>query len=990
MNMRQFLKAVWPPSGHYCVATPFTPPGAKKPTYAHKVFNTINEVVQFAEWKRDTIDLYFAVHTLKEPFTLDMSRTNYKTGQPGAKEYRTHANMAEGRVFFFDLDVGDPTTSAFKYATQGDALAALQSFVFNTCLPDPLVVSSGGGVHVYWRLPTPIPSAEWRGYAKQLHHVAQSLALRVDPSRTADQSSVLRIVGTFNLKKGQKRPVVILHEGEETPNADFLAQLQKLSKEYHGPLPRHAHPAAGQPDADPGALGSNLGPLPYDGPKVTGEQVIEACSVLKSFADAQGNVDEPLWYGSLGAFAYVVDGLEVCQRLSSGHPDYNPEDTERKVEQFKSKAAGPTSCEKLASLFGGIDCQSCPNKHLGKNPLVIAHKLQQLVAAPAPVIAPTVATITQLIEPPHPYKRVVAGIVMTGRDDTGQLHHEIIVPYDLFPYEAYDSTENESGFSNWCVNLPHVGQRTFKVLNTCLYDKKQLHLLLMDRGIYLASKYIGKVLDYMVAYIRALRDAQAARIQFDHLGWTEGHKHFVIGGRFLDEAGAEHTCTLSQQSRNAEAFMTHVGTLQDQVRAMEFYNKPEYLPHQYMICSGIGAPMFYTTGQGGVILNASGDSGASKSTALNAIGSLWGHPYKYVINGTEGGATKNFRMEQAVTLANLPVCVDEITQMDPDEAREMALGVSQRTGRSWMTQTRQMRTTRAFLKATVMITSGNSSLHQLINANTISGIAGSMRVLEMYIEKADRRLKPLADQFMRDLVENHGHIGPEYMRRIIPIREKMEELGQKAMASVDKQFDMDTSERFHSAQISNALVNGQMAYNMGLLPFKIEPIKEWLAQVQIPYMRGIIKAEVEAQSSLSVLTNYLEAIHGNMIMTNSDISGNIDNPIEIIRGPLAAHFDMTARVIYARRDHFREWCERRGHNFVRVIAEMRNDGVITHADVKRTLGGSTSYAKARVACFEVNLKHPLVAATNLPGAPVRNNVTPLNVVTKPKQKADQS
>ena len=60
--------------------------------------------------------------------------------------------------------------------------------------------------------------------------------------------------------------------------------------------------------------------------------------------------------------------------------------------------------------------------------MVIAHKLQQLVAAPAPVIAPTVTTITQLIEPPHPYKRVVAGIVMTGRDDTGQLYHEIIVP----------------------------------------------------------------------------------------------------------------------------------------------------------------------------------------------------------------------------------------------------------------------------------------------------------------------------------------------------------------------------------------------------------------------------------------------------------------------------------------------------------------------------------------------------------------------------------
>ena len=72
---------------------------------------------------------------------------------------------------------------------------------------------------------------------------------------------------------------------------------------------------------------------------------------------------------------------------------------------------------------------------------------------------------------------------------------------------------------------------------------------------------------------------------------------------------------------------------------MQFYNQHEYLKHQFMFLMGLAAPLFHATGHAGVVVNASGESGGSKSTALYAAASFWGDPEGYVVNGTNVGST---------------------------------------------------------------------------------------------------------------------------------------------------------------------------------------------------------------------------------------------------------------------------------------------------------------------------------------------------------------
>ena len=65
MDTRAFLEAVWPASGVYCLAAPFTIPGTTTQTYAHRTFTSITDAVAWIS-RMDGVNVFFAVHTLKQ------------------------------------------------------------------------------------------------------------------------------------------------------------------------------------------------------------------------------------------------------------------------------------------------------------------------------------------------------------------------------------------------------------------------------------------------------------------------------------------------------------------------------------------------------------------------------------------------------------------------------------------------------------------------------------------------------------------------------------------------------------------------------------------------------------------------------------------------------------------------------------------------------------------------------------------------------------
>lgn len=132
---------------------------------------------------------------------------------------RKAENAVGATGFWVDIDCGvAKAAKGAGYATCDDASLALGRFCSDAGLPQSThIVSSGGGLHVYWVLDSRICRETWQGYARLLKDLTKALGFLVDHCRTADIASVLRVPGTLNYKYNPPRPVVLLHAA-----ADFI------------------------------------------------------------------------------------------------------------------------------------------------------------------------------------------------------------------------------------------------------------------------------------------------------------------------------------------------------------------------------------------------------------------------------------------------------------------------------------------------------------------------------------------------------------------------------------------------------------------------------------------------------------------------------------------------------------------------------------------------------------------------------------------------
>lgn len=966
MNMREFLTAVWPDEGPYCIATPYTIPRTETVTYAHHVTETINDAVKFARGKRETTNLFFAIHTLRHAKVWNPAKKNRKTGETGAYEVRTHANMKAARAFFFDLDVGRTTDQTTKYATREDALSDLARFLFLTGLPDPLVTSSGGGFHVYWRIADALDSLTWKVTAARLHGLARHCGMRHDPMRTTDQSSVLRIAGTYNLKTDTRRPVEVLHQGVETANAAFIKQVKVLAAR-HNVTDNVAQPRPALTGPHPGVVIPNNTRVAYSGKVSTMRELYDACEHVRDYVTARGNVTEPAWYSTIGLIQFVKDGPAYVHRLSRGHTGYSPASTDAKLAQYNANSDGPPTCATMDAKCGGGACARCPVAGRGANPLIITQQVSKSSPATAP---PTISlAVSQavpaasLIDPPKPYTRTKKStiIVTKWKDNpsgSGPKVSEdtVIVPYDMFPIAAFKRTKIEPAFSTWVVGLPHEGQMIFDITAKGVIDQRQLAAELADHGVHIDPRNLPEVRNFMVAYIRALQETQRSNQQFDHLGWTQDRSKFVLPKKVLSTDGTEQPAVLSAIAKPAEQWIKQRGNIAAQVQAMKFYASDEYFPSQFAVLCSLASVLFCYTDLGGVIVSLYGDSGGSKSSTLYAGASLWGPPTQYVLDATQDGSTVNARNDQVTTLANLPVFHDEMTTMTPETAKDFALHISQFREKTRMKSDATIRPSRSEDKSLIAVVSTNMSLYQMLSINNTAGVAGSMRVFEIMMPLVDRTQKPQADAFISAINENCGWIGETFLRGIITSMPAVAQAVRNFRAKFDLKYNIAGSERFWSAVIAAVVIAGRIAVRSGLLAFDMTKLLDWIVNVQLPHMRGIITEEVDQSEPIGVIANYLEHINGDIIrVSHKSAVGNTAFAEHTPLRELKAHLEIEAGMIYVRKDAFRSWCIRDSRNPLSVLNALVAQKIVTRPNVKYVLGRGTPLAKARTTCFAIDI-----------------------------------
>lgn len=1010
MTPGKFLRLIWPTTGFYCIAHPIKIPGQTVVPYRHHVFGTISEAVTHVAEQAESQDVFFAVLSLAQEKVWNAEKVDYKTGLKGAWSTRIGHNMLASRCLFWDLDVG---TEANKYPTQRDALAALVDFLKTTGMPMPMLLSSGGGVHVYWLFDQDMPVAQWSDLAFNLRQLGERLGVKLDPTRTLDVTSVLRVPGTFNWKNDGRRPVRVLEPEEgKQPNITPVAALSQIISDA---LIR----AGGTPGAAPAKY---VAPPPADpdlpqqgftdfGPPPTLDDVMTACASIRQTVLSQldpkqfVDLDNGAWYrGLIGVISHVEDGDNWCRKLTDMYPRDNA-DIEAKLLQQKPYA--PARCETLQQYMPWKDtpCLTCKfrNDPSVPNPLAAARKG---VSAPPPMatsaapssagssaappppppsallLAPSPQVMSILLpNPPKPYERLkTGGIALTRTDKDGNESSSVILSHDLYPVKRLVNSEISQEQQVWRAQLPRVGMREFTIDADTLYDMRKFTVALSNNGIYPNKADLPALQDYMVAYISQLQKDIDADSQTTHLGWTDEYRQFVLPEITMHSDGSVKASSLTTGAKNAAQFITKKGTLQAQVSLLAFYDHDEYMANQFAILASLGSIIFHATGQHGVVVNMSGESGASKSTTLYTLASLWADPALWPINGTNRGATPNARAQRIATNANLPTPVDEITHIPVKEAQDLVMNVTQPGHRLRLQTDGSERKVTDNYKSAIMISTANSSLHNLLSIDNAAGTAGSMRVFEMKMMAQNVHTKDEADEFLRQIKLNFGHVGEVFVRFVIMNLAAVEKRVQQVVREIDRDAKTSSAERFWSAVIAVVLVSAEIAQVLRIAPYDVEKLRRWAVDKQIPYMRGVIKEEY--RDPLAVLTDYIAEKHGNIVMidkatslgTNTNGGQAIGNSAFAVNKPMGAllgHYDMKAGVLYLLKQGFKDHCNRIGASASRFIEELHllrgGDAqtpprrVVTERSIRRTLGAGTDLAKGQSWVFAVDMNHPEVS-----------------------------
>lgn len=922
MNTIEFLRRIWPATGLYVVARLLSK------GFRHTTCTSIEEAAGYiANYDASGVPTYHACAAYREREIV--------TKRPNGEEWhqvRTHSNARALKCFFLDLDV--EAGNEKKFSTQEEALNALVDFCNATSLPIPMIVSSGGGIHVYWTLTHEILPETWKQTAQGLKALCVAHKFKADGACTGDLARVLRPVGTANRKQAAPRAVELVADAPDVDFAGFAASVALAT----GRAGAKVVDAVRKPTAATEEINAAFA-VQKDFPPCSGLKVADRCAQLARMRDTRGNIPEPHWYAGIQLLCHATEGDVLIHQWSNGYAKYSEEETNRKIIQIRSQGLGPTLCTTFADRNPG-GCDGCP--FLGKisSPAQLGTFVQP---AATPIVQTEVAgkLIEVTLPPvPPPYTRGEKGGIYVELE--GITHK--IYEYDCYPTElAYDE---QLGYETMRMRhwLPMEGWRECVLRSALLASPKDFETSLRDNHIQPLVR--NQMAMYADSYIRKIREQTKMRKLFKAQGWKNEDTEFVLGDRLyrkgeIVQAGFSH---------GAKGFLEHIrsaGSI-EQWRALTcIFDTPGLEAHAFMLLTAFAAPLLKLDARQGFTVSALGDTGVGKSTMGKFLASVYGHPDQTWIKRND---TALARLQRIGAYYSLPVYMDEVTTITPKELRDLVYTVSTGKGRDSMRQDYTLR--EGVEWATILVTSTNDSLQSKLQLEKANAEAESMRLFEFRFPRV-AAFTDVAAIVHTALADNYGVAGPLYIQHLVNNRDRIKsELGT-AMTRAEKFFGMDPKERFWSQAVAFTLYAGQLARDAGLIDFDSERLRPWLLQ-ETQRMRGVVAETVVG--CVAVLADYLnEHIGERLVITkiNAGMGATGQRP----NRELSSRYEKDVNMLYVSRKHIKQYLDEHHFDYTRTRDDLIARGILISADSKKVLGAGTDQTGGQTPCWKIRTNH---------------------------------
>lgn len=898
-----FFSSTLPDQGNYCIGLLSSTGGFK-----HRWFDDKERAYSFAlEMDKQGETVYYAQGSFNEP-------TN-----------RKGENAAYFRSYFLDVDCG--AEKPFK--TQAEGAAAIKVFCEAAKLPMPTVINSGTGLYCFWRVAHDLPAEGWVRVARTLKGLCEALKFEVDPVRTADRSSVLRPVGATNRKNGAARTVRIVYEAPVLDTKAFVSSIilaarnNKVSvKDFEAPAPQ---------------INSEF-QLEMSGEKPSAHRIADKCAQVRLMRDSRGDLPEPLWYALIGLLKNTIESPEIIHEWSTGHADYSESATDRKIEQHKVHA---TTCHYLHSI-NPDGCMGCPNHGKINSPWRLG------LAEPKPV--ELTDPKSQAHESPLPagFSRTDKGIMY----DDGEGPVLNVFPYDIYPVKL---TQDETlGQEIMCLRAkdPHTGWFDVTFRTALLHDAKQLLMCLADQGVH---PYYGKneralFMALLSGYMQQLKDDRRKVVLSQQMGWVEepdGSQAFVLGDRLISKRGVE-VVGIAKQADSVVKSITKSGSLEKWSAATKILDKEGLEPWAFTLAAlGFGSPLMKFTGYKGSMLSMVGKSGLGKTAMGWWSLSIWGNPEKLQMIQRD---TQNATVARMSLYNNLPLFIDEITNIKQEVLSDLAYQITQGRDKHTLTRNRQERS--ALTWATIGAASSNKSLVDILGGYKSDASAEINRVFEYEFPSGVVFDGVTA---YRTVMHNYGHAGEAYVQYLVEHQDEHAEALLKVQKGIEMMAGCRPEERFWAITAACALYGASIAKKLGMFDVDLTRLTRWVV-VAINKMRGV--KEEAVVDSTSWLGTFLSK-HSNCMMVCRHMKDGMYQVVVPPRGPLYIRKDEDTGTVWISRDLLKRELMAGSASYHKMKQEMAASRALLSDNKRVVLGKGTEYAGMAEICWEIDLKNPV-------------------------------
>jgi len=938
MNTEDFLRLIWPDGEHFFVVE-----ATDKGMLHHHVTGVVAAARKIAAKNANqNSNLYHALASFKQAVYVDAK---------GKKRRRTQDNVDKLKCFWVDLDCKGKGTD---YPDQITAAKDVLRFCAETQLPKPTFISSGYGLHAYWVLDESIDASTWTATALRFETTLDAYEVKHDTSCTTDSARILRPVGTHNRKPGMKdKEVALLGAIQPCVSLETFSSCLGAAVPMVVPAFQTADlslNAAAEVEYAPSSL----------------REILKECELIKDLAIRGGDVPEPLWHKSLGLAKHTIEKGSAIHIFSHKYAGYSAAETEAKAAAWE---AGPTTCEVLARAASKVlpnHCKAC--KHSGniKSPIQLGYsKILMIEAA-------TVQTATGFIETSVEVSALPLSMHDKFKWENEKLWRNILdkdasktTGKDAFSWVAFcDFLFYPSGYYKdvaakhqmiWTLREREGVYKEFELTGGALGAGGQpLFKELGENSVTSMTGGKNNMEAYLTHWANELKKSSVGTETFMRFGW-HGDR-FLHGDTMYNPDGTTTKVRVGGDAADMVADIAPTGTLDEWKELIDTaYNNSGDEPFQFILGLGFGSILMPFMGVGGgvVVSAVSYGTGKGKTTAIRNAFGIYGNPNEDThVTLSRSSTTHKGIFAVAGKLHNLPMIVDELTNIDGMEASEVVYTYSQGQPRVRLTSTGKM-AAKVEGWSGVMLQSSNKSLISIISGAKPGADAEIARIIEFDCSVAKTLPKHKADVVFKGLKENYGVAAGPYLGWVVTHLDEVKEMLVKTQCMLDSRFGFSGENRFWSAGYTVGVVGLIIAKRVGLVAFDVPGSVRWCGQ-QVTDMA--IEVSSATSTPAECFSRMLTSLAPGIIVTDTEGGrGTGGKEAYIIKEPTSRYTGravLDKGVAYLGSPAVHEWCSEHQVDVKSMIKAAFEAGwVMDLTPEKRYPGKGTNYAMGQVRCY---------------------------------------